>query len=259
MSSVISTIFAVVVLGGVAAFYFLMYGRMKKGGVSIFGAGGAAQAQNKIADLYTRLGYRSVVETNEAQMNEQVRKGQAVETHMIRQMPGAEIHYRSATTHGGTGTELSNSWSMPVSGQIVAGIHIAEKSVADATKRVAVDMLTSRRTEWTPAYDQQFPSGDPELDKRFRFYGTDSRQVQSILADTSLRQLLLDIPYVDVSVTSGAVVFNDPMQKAMRTAMGGTFGMMNMFTESGLKTQEDLHNNIAQLMKNLAAKTTLGR
>jgi hypothetical protein len=248
-------IWIVVVLGGVIAFYVFYLKKMKQGGMSMFGGQSQTQAIERVEAMYGRLGYKSLIQDTAEQIQAKQKAGKPTETHMVRQLGPYELHYQSSTQYSGSGYSMSLCWRLPLANQARVGIHIADKSVADTSKRVARDFMTSQDTKWSAAYRDSFDSGDAQLDKRFRFFATDVRAAQALLGDQELRTMLLSLPFVDVAVHSSEVIFNDPAQKALTAAMGGPFGMMKMLTDEGVQIQERLHNNVGALLGRLAGMT----
>ena len=244
----IFTIVLVAIAGGAWLFFF----RKRMGSLqSSLGGGMGSQQEGmrKMSALFKNtLEYRTVSTQTPEQMAEAASKGKTVETHMVRSFEGCEIHYRSATSYGTTESKMSLSWSVPPTGPLLHGLHIAEASLADKGSRLAKEMMTNVSVDWKPAYKQEIKTNDPELDERFRFFVADPEEAMEVLGNARLKPLLLAIPHIDLQVGEEGSSLNDPLQTSLAKLLGGRMEMMQVMTDQGIAVQEKLHNDVAALL-----------
>ena len=91
-------------------------------------------------------------------------------------------------------------------------------------KAPTVNYHILRKVKCTPLFAQQIKIGDPLWDKKYKVYGEDPEAVRQLLLDSGLREMLETCITVDLRVLPQEVVFSDPTNKNVNSAMGGLMG-----------------------------------
>ena len=170
--------------------------------------------------------------------------------HMIRDFHGVQVHWVQAMCQNKRrGWSSSTSWSIELESPPRVLWQIAEKSLGSAGKAVK-EAFSHVTRQWEPVYSERVKTGDAELDKRFRIYGQDPQAVIAVLQTPGLKDRLLENAEVDLLVSTDGVYFNDPQNKNLHAAMGGTVGMMaNAFdVNKGVDLWMPVHDRIAELL-----------
>lgn len=173
--------------------------------------------------------------------------------HMLRDYYGVPVHSIQELSHRHEGsksvTSMSASWFAPLPQKPRILLQVAERSLSGFRKGLKEAFSNTSRV-WAPAYPQQLTSGDPELDRRFQFYGYEPVAVHHVMSTPGLKELLLGCAEVDLCVYPDRIVFADPVQKNMTAGMGGTIGMMAMGGDMTrwMEMTIPVHDRIAQLL-----------
>jgi len=210
--------------------------------------------------FFERTGYRYADIYNQP-LEQHVMHGQTLmasarrgyHIHMLRDYYGVPVHSVQDFSHRQEGrksiTTISASWFCPLGREPRILMQVADRSLSGFRKGLK-EAFTSSERVWEPVYPQQVMSGDPDLDRRFQFFGHDPAAVQYALSAPGLKELLLGCAEVDLCVYPDRIVFADPVQKNMTAGMGGMLGMMAMGSNIG-KTMEmtiPVHDRIAQIL-----------
>ena len=212
-------------------------------------------------EWFSRSGYRhaQIVEAPMEQqiqqsmvLAEQQRKGNS-DIHMVRGFAEHSVHWRQWTRLTGSGYSTGCEWSVPVNHNLRALFHIADKSYGGAGQRVK-GFMSNTTHSWSPAYPHRVATGDAALDERFQVYCNDPSALH-VLSNPSVKAMLLERVEVDLVVRAHEVVFFDPAQNNLRSAMGGTAGMMKVAADpsQAMMMSLPLHDAIAQLLVAAAA------
>ncbi|MDP2270063.1 MAG: hypothetical protein Q8N23_27935 [Archangium sp.] len=175
-------------------------------------------------------------------------RGQKYQLHLVRSYEGRELHWEQSNgTAGGTLT-WSQSWVMPLSSPPRVQFHVSDRSNLTIGER-------GRTSTWQPAFQNALQIGDPEFDARFVVYGLDEQGVRDVLADSTLRQALMECSHVDLRVLTESVRFSDPMEKNATRWMGGVQGYLKSIRDPGSKFEvtDGMHDHLARLMLSAAS------
>ncbi|MBI2390192.1 MAG: hypothetical protein HYV09_11440 [Deltaproteobacteria bacterium] len=220
---------------------------------------GLQQAVPLMRVFFERTGYRFVDQAS-APIEMQIARwqqvyaasirGEGYDVHLVRDFHGLEVHWEQFTGQQGGAYVMAQSWWAPLPAMPRAPFHIAERSLASTTGKLAKEMLTNMSTNWKPAFERQIQTGDPHLDGRFVVYGPDEQAVRMVLSNPALRQALFECAYVDLRVTPDGVRFSDPEQKNTLAMMGGTYGAMQYAGNPGKAFEVTLpvHDRVANLL-----------
>ncbi len=242
---------AIAIVGG--GFFFMS--RMQKAGVS-FLPGGQQGVQSFEHAMTSRLGYASQPDASKDPAAD-IRAGKPARTHMQRHVQGRVVDWASETQYQGTSTSVTNAWSVQLPAGARIPLHVSSASLGSIAKG-AGDFMTSRRRTWAPRFAAETKTGDEALDRAVRIFtqpGYES-QVQQLLSDPTIRNLLLQLPFVDVVVEGNSVSLQDPFQELLTKLMGGPMGMMQMLTPQGIEKQVWMHDAVATLLVAIAGKVS---
>jgi hypothetical protein len=177
--------------------------------------------------------------------------------HMIRDYHGLPVHsvqdlgYRQQGLS--TVTTMSASWWAPLPQPPRIYLQIAERSLTGIGKSIK-EAFSSTERVWQAMYPLQIASGDPELDRRFLFFGYDAGAVAHALQAPGLRDMLLACAEVDLAVHQDRVLFADPLQKNMLAGMGDTIDQMRLGADMN-RTMEltiPVHDRMAHILSTTA-------
>jgi hypothetical protein len=210
--------------------------------------------------FFERTGYR-YADIYDRPLEEHVMHGQTLmanarhgyRVHLLRDYYGVPVHSVQELGHRHEGststTSMSASWFCPLPQAPRVRLQIAERSLKGFGKNLREAFGSSERI-WEQVYPLEVESGDPELDRRFMFFGFDPAAVRYALSAPGLRELLLGCAEVDLCVHPDRIEFSDPSQKNMTAGMGGTIGMMAMGSNMTrwMEMTIPVHDRIAQLL-----------
>ena len=222
--------------------------------------------------FFERTGYR-YTDIAQAPLDEQVRKAEAdmtalqrgtkaYEMRVVRDFHGLPVYHHNymGAPPAGSGssatTVMSCRWSVPLAQPPRVLWEVADRSLSGMGKAVK-EAFSNMERNWAPTYQVRVDTGDAQLDGRFQIYAQDAQAahaVPGILATPGMKEALLACPEVCLCVLPGEVYFSDPFQKNLRSAMGGTLGMMAMGfdMEKMLDIQIPVHDKITELLAQTA-------
>jgi hypothetical protein len=169
--------------------------------------------------------------------------GRPTTTHMVRTVDGHEIHLETTTERVATGTRVSYVWTTP--SPSAHRLHVVERRVAEGLRGALKDEAMGRERGFQPAWPTHFPTGDPELDRRFRVYAPTAAHAAAARA---LKAELLALTHVELQADEQGVRLSDPFQENLLAAMGGPMGMARVATAQGIAAQVTLHEAAAALV-----------
>jgi hypothetical protein len=183
------------------------------------------------------------------------------ETHMVRNYNGLVIHYRNGF---GFKKELTKSvtyrWAN-FTGDLVrpprVSMHIANKAL-DSTMKAVGEAFSNRKREFTPRCAHRIATGIAAVDSQFVVYADDPGAVVHLLStNPALVSMLSGWAELDLAITRDGIFFNDPTEKNMNAALGGTLGSMAIGFDIGkrLELMIPVHDRIGDLMLTLARAT----
>lgn len=221
-----------------------------------FGTATVSNMGPAMREFFERSGYRhsqipqAPIEQQIQQsmvLAEQQRKGNS-DIHMVRLFDEQPIHWHCWTRVGGRGFTMGCEWNLQLAQPLRGLFHVAEKSLGSTAAAVKGFMTSSERT-WSPAYPHRVETGDAELDGRFQIYCNDPSAAR-ILTTPEIKSLLLAQAEVDLVVKPNEVQFFDPSQNNLRSAMGGTAGMMKAARDpsKSLMMSLPVHDAISRLL-----------
>jgi hypothetical protein len=247
--TVIGLLIAVAIVGG--GLFFVS--RMQKAGVSFMPGGQQGVASFEHA-LTSRLGYVSQPDASKDPAAD-MRAGKTVRSHMQRQVQGRVVDWVSDTQYHGTSTSVMSAWSVELPASARISLQVSSASLGSVSQG-AGDFMTSKRRSWSPRFAAETKTGDEALDRALRIFTQPGYelQAQQLLSDPTIRQILLQLPFVDVVVEGGVVSLQDPFQELLTKLMGGPMGMMQLLTPQGIEKQVWMHDAVATLLVTIASK-----
>ncbi len=247
----IGVLIAVAIIGG----GFFMMNRMQKAGAS-FMPGGPDGARALTHALTSRLGYVSQQGTSQDPAAD-IRAGKTARTHMQRHVQGFAIDWVSETTYRGTSTSVMTAWSVKLAHPARIPLQIASASLGSIAQG-AGDFLMSKSRSWAPRFTIETKTGDEALDRAVQIFTEPGFEVhvQRLLRDPTIRQLLVQLPFVDIVATDRSVTLQDPFQELLTRLMGGPMGMIQMLTPQGIEKQVWMHDAVATLLVAVARATS---
>jgi hypothetical protein len=216
-----------------------------------------------LRSYFERTGYRYTHISEEA-LDAQVRYaeqtigatqrggGGSFEMDLVRDYHGVRIrhHQFMGTKPNAPNTYImSCNWKLYGDKQPKTHFQAAARSLSSVGKAVK-EMFGNTTRHWSAHYPQKVESGDPELDKRFVFFGENAEAVTRALQFPGLKEAMLAVQELDLLVDDEGVSFADPMQKNLRASMGGTVGAMAVGMDYGklLSLTIPVHDQVAELL-----------
>jgi len=116
------------------------------------------------------------------------------------------------------------------------------------------ELTTGFERDFAPVYNEELSIVDAELAARFSAWGNSEEWLTYILAIPEIRNQLLSLKEVDLCVYSDRISFSDPTQENLRSAMGGSAGMIALARNPVKMTeiQVTIHNAMATLLSTIA-------
>ncbi len=254
--SVVSVLFSLCVVG--AAIFFAM--KMSGGGMGMGAMGGGgmnAKIEEMNRALFSRTGYRHAAiyeQPIEAQlaMSAEQTKNPMRPIHLVRPVPqlNTQLHFHQATETTATGVAYSASWSIPM--RPAFGLHLVDKKLMGIGAAAKGFMSSTTRTI-TPAYPTEVTMAIPALGDRFKLYASDPARAMNLLMQPDVQQLLTSLKSVDLRVSEGDIMLNDPMMENLHPP-GGPMALASMPAAQMGDFMAGAHDRIAQLLVAVASK-----
>ncbi len=181
---------------------------------------------------WAQLGYRPVAGDTRVGLGRQT-------THLVRDYIGYQVHYLSSHKAGFGKMQMSVSWVCPLTEAAQFGLQVVEAGLADDSVGAKVSKAIDRyKYNWQPRFTQSLTTGDPQFDSRFAIFGTHPDKALRLLQDPAVREAILSLKHVDLTVAESEARFEDPF-------------FVNQWNLSG-KDLVDVHNQIAMIITRAA-------
>lgn len=189
----------------------------------------ARQGSTRGNTAFQQLGYRS--------MGAKKYGPGRVSTHYVRTYGGHELHYVMDIKSGLRKSEYASAWICPLPESNGLNLQVIEAGLADDSLVAQVsNALDAHKYNWEQQFAERIQTGDAELDKRFAVFGTDAAAARGFLAVQVVRDNLLGLKHVDLTLTESEARLDDPF-------------LTNVWGLDG-QPLVDVHNRVADLLTN---------
>ncbi len=156
--------------------------------------------------------------------------------HFVRYYNGWDVHYLTLHKQAGLGrTQMVHTWVCPLPAPARCGLQVVERDIADTSLGArAAKAVSSYKYGWEQQYDQSVQTGDRGLDGRFAIFASDPEFARQLLLEPTVREALLSLKHVDLTLAGSQVRFDDPF-------------MVNLWRKTG-QGLADVHNRIAGII-----------
>ncbi|MBU1241323.1 hypothetical protein KKF84_12160, partial [Myxococcota bacterium] len=184
------------------------------------------------------------------QLAAQYAKTTSMDLELVRTVEGYTQYHTQNMGMSGSAYSIAAAWYVTFQGNPPTVFHLAEKDMNSASRR----MKTGYKRDFTPLYSDELPINDPDLAARFKAWGNSAEWLNHILSVPEIKQNLLSHAEVDLAIFPDKISFSDPTQANLRSAMGGTSGMMAAAQNpmAIMETQIAYHDNMGHLLTTIA-------
>jgi hypothetical protein len=156
--------------------------------------------------------------------------------HYVRNYSGFEIHYLTSHKQASVRrTQMMHTWLCELPQPARFGLQVVEAGIADASLGArAARAVGSYKYGWERQFDQSVETGDAKLDRRFAIFSSHPDAASHLLAEPGMRDALLSLKHVDLTVAGSKARFDDPF-------------MVNLWRKTGQGLAE-IHNQIAEIV-----------
>ena len=162
-----------------------------------------------------------------------------VSTHYVRTVDGHEVHYVMDIKSGLRKSEYASAWICPLTSSSDLNLQVVEAGIADDSLVARVsNAVDSHKYDWKQEFAERIRTGDAELDKRFAMFGSDKTAVKDFLTVSAVRENLLGLKHVDLTLTEAEARLDDPF-------------LINVWGLDG-QPLVDVHNQVAELLTSAA-------
>jgi len=166
-------------------------------------------------------------------------------THYVQRDNGVE--FRSTATYEAGKRVHRMAWRKPLAQQPVVVFQLADRTLSSLGKGMKEALTATKRT-WSPIYPGPIELADAALAKRFVAFGPDPAAIEKCLAAPGLRELLLACAEVDLVVTGSEIRFDDPSDRNMSAARGGTAGRIQMGIAGSIRASIPVHKRVLAIL-----------
>jgi hypothetical protein len=213
-------------------------------GIAIFVRVMSAATAPRAREYWAQLGYKSAEGARQISMFRE-------SIHQIRVYNNLELHY-STSRKAGFVSKFSESWVCRLQTPARFGLQIVEKQGASKPDRTITSEASQTHSfgssigraarsfawyNWKQHFTGQLNAGDLELDTRFAIFGTDVNAARTLLSNPTVRNALLSLKHVDLSIADTEVRFEDPFKANFMWIRGVT-----------IQDLTNIHNQIAEIV-----------
>lgn len=154
--------------------------------------------------IWAQLGYRPVAGDTRVALGKQT-------SHFVRDYNGVQIHYLSSHKSGFGKMQMSVSWVISLPQATQYGFQVVEANLAEGSTIAKVSRSLDRyKYNWQPLFTQRMQIGDTQFDSRFAIFGSHPEKSLLVLTDPAVREALLSLKHVDLTVSESQARFEDP-------------------------------------------------
>jgi hypothetical protein len=179
-------------------------------------------------NIWAQLGYHPIAGDTRVALGKQT-------SHFVRDYKGVQIHYLSSHKSGFGKMQMSVSWVCSLPQETQNGFQVVEASLAEDSTMARVSRSLDRyKYNWQPRFTQRMQTGDTQFDSRFAIFGSHPEKSLLALTDPAMREALLSLKHVDLSVAGSEARFEDPFYVNQWNLSGSALG--------------EVHNKIAFIL-----------
>ncbi len=143
----------------------------------------------------------------------------------VKQVGGVPVRHFFRRVHENGTNFYWSRWSVALTLPPRIALQVIERRLVGVSGSVD-NLIENRSYAWRQVCPQRVRVGDPELDRRFLFFGHDPALVSYVLKTDGVRELLLACTQVDLSVDANGVRFSDPFRENLTSAFGAGTGAL---------------------------------
>ncbi|MEO8551105.1 MAG: hypothetical protein ABI678_14065 [Kofleriaceae bacterium] len=155
--------------------------------------------------------------------------------------------FRSTATYEAGKRVHRMAWRMPLAQQPQVVFQLADRKLSSLGKDVK-EALTGVKRTWSPMYPGPIELADKSLASRFVAFGPDPAAIEKCLAAPGLRELLLACTEVDLVVTQKEIRFDDPSDRNLSAARGGTTGRIQAGIAGSIRASIPVHKRMLEIL-----------